>query len=518
MSREARPQSGAEGKTWEAENDDMAEGDLGYGFRRRPGGIYEVQVSHLFTFRKRSHGKTFSPPPFSRNGEERNSAVFQYSKRKSLRDTTYPEGPQIPYHGPQSSTKLNSDSNSELSNVELRQRLHETLEEVEILKTELEASQRQLEGKEEALRIPQSNAIFGKATSHTQAVLQKTVEQKRSLEKEINALQWEMEFDLNRFKNIEESWTQKYDRLNCENAVLKETLKLKTEEIKMLKTESTILNQPYLEALAMLDIKQQKMAQGNTCQDTSGFMEVSGLELAVLGACLCHSPSGSPCTCARLAASTRKMLLQVKQELELVQKSKEEAYIMADAFRIAFEQQLMRKNDQALRLRQMGKMCKKATKGTNWKHLKDDGLPSQRSKKTLGQKLLGMAPFGNSSKSTDDQHDPQEVFKMLIDLLNDKEEALAHQRKVSYMLARALEDRGTTSKENKEKNPMKDNSPLKIPWQKTSEFPVLPDPVHSSVQIFNSVGCICSIQHFQTDQNYTRTLKRSYSLPSNIMY
>ncbi|XP_058918542.1 coiled-coil domain-containing protein 125 isoform X2 [Kogia breviceps] len=513
MSGEARPQSGAEGQAWEAEDDDMAEGDLGYGLRRRPGGIYEVQVSHLFTSRKRSDGETFSPPPFSRNGEERNSAVFQYSKHKSLRDT-YPEGPQIPYHGRQSST----DSNSELSNVELRQRLHETLEEVEILKTELEASQRQLEGKEEALRILQSNAVFGKATSHTQAVLQKTVEQKRSLEKEINVLQWEIEFDRSRFKNIEESWIQKYDRLNCENAVLKETLKLKTEEIKMLKSENTILNQQYLEALAMLDIKQQKIAQENTCQDTSGFTEVSGLELAVLGACLCHGPSGSPCTCARLAASTRKMLLQVKQELELLKKSKEEAYIMADAFRIAFEQQLMRKNDQALRLTQMGKMCKKATKGTNWKHLKDDGLPSQRSKKTLGQKLLGMLPLENSSKSTDDQHDPQEVFKMLTDLLNDKEEALAHQRKVSYMLARALEDRGTTSKENKEKNPMKDNSPLKNPWQKTSEFPVLRDPVHSSVQIFNSVGCICSIQHFQTDQNYRRTLKRSYSLPSNIMY
>ncbi|XP_007457141.1 PREDICTED: coiled-coil domain-containing protein 125 [Lipotes vexillifer] len=513
MSREARPQSEAEGQAGEAEDDDMAEGDLGYGLRRRPGGIYEVQVSHLFTSRKRSDGKAFSPPPFSRNGEERNSAVFQYSKHKSSHDT-YLEGPQIPYHCRQSST----DSNSELSNEELRQRLQETSEEVEILKTELEASQRHLEGKEEALRILQSNAIFGKATSHTQAVLQKTVEQKRSLEKEINALQWEIEFDRNRFKNIEESWIQKYDRLNCENAVLKETLKLKTEEIKMLKSENTILNQQYLETLVMLDIKQQKMAQENTCQDTSGFTEVSGLELAVLGACLCHGPRGSPCTCARLAASTRKMLLQVKQELELLQKSKEEAYIMADAFRIAFEQQLMRKNDQALRLTQMDKMCKKATKGTNWKHLKDDGLPSQRSKKTLGQKLLGMLPLENSSKSIDDQHDPQEVFKMLIDLLNDKEEALAHQRKVSYMLARALEDRGTTSKENKEKSPMKDSSPFKNPWQKTSEFPVLRDPVHSSVQIFNSVGCICSIQHFQTDQNYTRTLKRSYSLPSNIMY
>ncbi|XP_046528363.1 coiled-coil domain-containing protein 125 [Equus quagga] len=513
MSSVVRPPREAEVQTWETEEDDMAEGDLGYGLGRRPGGIYEVQVSRLFTSRKRSDGKDFSPPPFARNEEEKCGAIFQYPKHKSLRDTS-PEGSRISHYRRQSST----DSNSELSNVELKRRLQETLEEVEILKTELEASQRQLEGKEEAMKILQSMAIFGKATSHTQAVLQKTMEQKRSLEKEINALQWEIQFDQNRFKNIEESWTQKYDRLNCENEVLKETLKLKTEEIKMLKSENAILNQQYLEALAMLGIKQQKMAQENMCHDESGFSEVSGLELEVLGACLCHGPRGSPCSCAKMAASAQKTFLQLKQELELLQKSKEEAYIMADAFRIAFEQQLMRKNDQALRLTQMDKMCKTSTKWIKWKHLKEHGLPSQSSKKTLRQKLLGMLPSENTSKRTEEQDNPQEVLKMLIDLLNDKEEALAHQRKVSYMLARALENKDTASKENKEISPMKDNFPLRDPWQKTSEFSVSHDPVHSSAQIFNSLGCICSVQGLHTDQNYTGTLKRSHSLPPNIVF
>ncbi|XP_005858039.1 PREDICTED: coiled-coil domain-containing protein 125 isoform X2 [Myotis brandtii] len=474
MSRALRPPSEAGAQTWEVEDDDMAEGDLG-------------------------------------KGEERSGAVCQRSRPQD----TYHEGPRTPHHRRHSST----DSNSELPNVELKQRLDETLEEVENLKTELEASQRQLEGKEAALKILQSMAIFGKATSHTQAVFQKTVDEKRSLEKEINALQWKIEFDQNRIKNIEETWTQKYDRLNCENAVLKETLKLKTEEIKMLKSENASLNQQYLEALAMLEIKQQKMVQENTCDAKSDFTEFSGLELSVLGACLCHGPGGSPCSCAKMAASAQKRILQLKQELELLQKRKEEAYIMADAFRIAFEQQLMRKNDQALILTQMdNKMCKKETKWINLKHLKENGSLSQRTKKTLGQKLLGMLPAENSSKKTEDQDNPQEVFKMLIDLLNDKEEALAHQRKVSYMLARALEDKDIGSRENKEKNPMKDNFPLKHPKQKTSEFCVLHDPVHSSVHIFNSVGCVCSIQHLHTDQNYRRTLKRSNSLPRNIIF
>ncbi|KAM7149108.1 coiled-coil domain-containing protein 125 [Molossus nigricans] len=505
MSGVERPPSEARAQTWETEDEDMAEGDLGYGLGRRPGGIYEVQVSHLFTSRKRSDERNFSPPPFPKKGEERSGALFHYSSPQD----TYPAGSRISPNRGHSST----DSNSELSKVELKQRLAETLEEVEILKTELEASQRQLEGKEEALKILQSMAIFGKATSHTQAVLQKTVDQRRSLEKEINALQWKIEFDQNRLKNIEESWTQKCDRLNCENAVLRETLKLKTEEIKMLKSENASLNQQYWKAFALLDIKQQKMVQESMCDDNSDFSEVSGLELAILGACLCHGPGENPCSCAKTAASARKMLLQLKQELELLQKSKEEAYIMADAFRIAFEQQLMRKNDQALRWTQMDKMCRKETKCINWK----DRLLSQRTKKTLGQKLLGMLPSENSSKRTEDQGNPQEVLKMLIDLLNDKEEALAHQRKVSYMLARALEDKDTGSKENKEKNPMKDHFPLKIP-QQTSEFSVLHDPVHSSVQIINSVGCICSIQDLHTDRNYTRTLKRSRSLPSNTTF
>ncbi|XP_062941889.1 coiled-coil domain-containing protein 125-like isoform X1 [Cynocephalus volans] len=309
MSKVVRSSSESEGQIWETEeDDDMTEGDLGYGLGRRSGGVYEV--SHLFTSRKRSDGKNFSPPPFPRKGKERSEAVFQYSEHKSLQDT-YLQGSRIASYRRKSST----DSNTELSNEELRQRLHETLEEVEILKTDLEASQRQLESKEEALKILQSMAILGKATSHTQAVLQKTVQQKRSLEKEINALQWEIEFDQNRFKNMEESWTQKYDRLNCENSVLKETLKLKTEEIKMLKSENAVLNQQYLETLAMLDIKQQRVAQENMLHDKSGFTEISGLELAVLGACLCHSPGGRPCSCARMAASTRKLLLQLKQEV-----------------------------------------------------------------------------------------------------------------------------------------------------------------------------------------------------------
>lgn len=487
---------------WGPEEDDMSDGDLGYGLGRRPGGMHDA--SRPITSKRTSAGKSLSPRPLPRKGEERSDTVFQYSRKKGSR------GPSAQCCSRQSST----DSNSELSNEQLKQRLQDTLEEVEILKTDLEASQRQLEGKEEALKILQSMAVLGKATSHTQTVLQKAIEQKRSLEKEINALQWEMECDQDRFKNIEESWTQKYDRLNCDNAILRENLKVKTEEVKALKSENADLTRRYLEVLAVLDIDQQKMAQENPGRGESGSAEVSGLELAVLGACLCHGPGGSPCSCAKLAASARKLVLQLRHELEILQKSKREAHIMADAFRIAFEQQLTRKNDQALRLAHADK-CRTSL-WINGQHLKEDGCPSQRRKKTFGQRLLGILPSENSSKRAEDQDNGQEVFKMLMDLMNDKEEALAHQRKVSYMLARALEDKDMASKKDKGKISTDQNLRLRTAWQEASELCIFCDPIHSNVRISGPVGCICSIQHPQRDSDCSRTLKRSSSLPSSI--
>ncbi|NXT33076.1 CC125 protein, partial [Pelecanoides urinatrix] len=424
-----------EEKMEEAEEDDMTCGDLGNGLGRRPGAVYEgenLQNSYSFRSRKGS-GKVCNSLLPANRVEEGDAAAFPSSKRNSFYDGSSKKPVT-------SSTRQNScESNTEVSNEELKQQLREALEEVEILKVELEASQRQLEGKDEALRILQSMAVFNKATSHTKAMLQKSEEEKRTLEKEINILQWEIEFDQDRFKNIEDTWTEKYDRIYCENAALKEALKLRTEEVKTLKAENAILNQQCLEFLAMLDMKQQKVVQENMSLNKSDITDLTGLELAVLGACTCNMSGGQPCPCAKMAAVTRKQLLHLKQEIENLKKSKDEAYIMADAFRIAFEQQLMQRKDQALRLAEVIKI-KKETKFINWRRLKDDGhVKLQGNKNSLGQKLSGLLSSDVDCRKVEELDNPHEILKMLIDLVNDKEEALAHQRKVSYMLARAME-------------------------------------------------------------------------------
>ncbi|NXI92659.1 CC125 protein, partial [Psophia crepitans] len=421
-------------KMEESEEDDMTCGDLGNGFGRRPGGVYEGETLQNSLLRSRkASGKVCSSLFAARRAEETDAAALSTSKRSNF----YSGSSKKPVS---SSTRQNScESNAEMSNEELKQQLQEALEEVEILKVELEASQRQLEGKDEALRILQSMAVFNKATSHTKAMLQKTEEEKRTLEKEINILQWEIEFDQDRFKNIEDTWTEKYDRIYCENAALKEALKLRTEEVKTLKAENAILNQQCLEFLAMLDVKQQKVVQENMSLNKSDITDFTGLELAVLGACTCITSGGQACSCAKMAAVTRKQLLHLKQEVEKLKKSKDEAYVMADAFRIAFEQQLMQRKDQALRLAEVTKI-KKETKFINWRRLKDDGrVKSQGNKNSLGRKLSGLLSSDADCRKVEDLDNPHEILTMLIDLVNDKEEALAHQRKVSYMLARALE-------------------------------------------------------------------------------
>ncbi|NXB68465.1 CC125 protein, partial [Struthidea cinerea] len=424
-------------KMEEAEEDDMTCGDLGNGLGRRPGGVYEGEnLKNSYSIRSRKgSGKACNAPLSAKVGEESDAAALPGPKRNGIYDGS------LKKPAPSSTRQNSCESNTEVSNEELKQQLREALEEVEILKVELEASQRQLEGKDEALRILQSMAVFDKATSHTKAMLQKTEEEKRTLEKEINILQWEIEFDQDRFKNIEDTWTEKYDRIYCENAALKEALKLRTEEFRTLKAENAILNRQCLEFLAMLDVKQQKVIQENMSLNKSDITDFTGLELAVLGACTCSTAEGQPCPCAKAAALTRKQLLHLKQEIESLKKSKDEAYIMADAFRIAFEQQLMQRKDQALRLAEAINM-KKETKFANWRRLRGtERVKLQGYKNNLGQKLSSLLSSDGDCRKVEELDSPQEILRMLIDLVNDKEEALAHQRKVSYMLARAAEAR-----------------------------------------------------------------------------
>ncbi|XP_017307115.1 coiled-coil domain-containing protein 125 [Ictalurus punctatus] len=386
--------------------DDMAEGDLGDGTR---------SVAGIRKSRSRSKADFLDQMKWGSEGTGRSfswtSCSAMYTAfRKEL------EAERI------SQWRIrDSESSAGESSEELQKRLQEVTEEVELLRSELEVTHRHLEGKHEALRILQGQAILDKATSHTKLLLQKSEERNKALEKEVNALQWEITFNQVQFKNLEHAWELKYDRVCAENQVLSKALDERLGRFQDLHRENTSLSQQCLELLGLLSAQERRDFQ-KTQPPCSQNREGSALELAVYGACKCSSSTGEPCSCAKSAAASRKQVLQLQQELELQRGMKDEAYVMVDAFRIAFEQQLRRGSEKVLQLAES-----------------DTHTPERGKQRSAGvtQALKRFLPSLREGKVPSNL---KETLKLLLDLLSDKEEALAHQRKVSYMLARSYED------------------------------------------------------------------------------
>ncbi|XP_067456177.1 coiled-coil domain-containing protein 125 isoform X1 [Thunnus thynnus] len=313
-----------------------------------------------------------------------------------------------------------------MSKDELKDRLQEASEVIDVLCCELEVAHRYLEGKYEALKILQGKAILDKATSHTKSLLQKSEKTAKALEKEVNSLQWELSFNQVQMKKSEQSWEQKYSRILSENKTLTDNLEERECEIQQLRAENSTLSQQFLELFSMLNVKQQRTYQGTKPQ-YSPERDTSVLELAVLGACRCLGVTEA-CPCSRTAAATRKQLVQLQQELDAQRLRREEALMVADAFRIAFEQQLRKRSEHFLLLAEANIL-----KSHHCKLESANRSPLI----SVSQKLRGLLPSSLEMKMPDDL---LETLYRLLDLLNDKEEALAHQRKVSIMLAHSAEE------------------------------------------------------------------------------
>ncbi|KAG7318623.1 hypothetical protein KOW79_018378 [Hemibagrus wyckioides] len=389
--------------------DDMADGDLGDGTRSVSG-----------SRRSRDRSKGDLPPNMkpSKRGSEGSDGSFSWTSCSAMYTAFRKE---LDAERISQWRIRDSEISAGESSETLQRRLQEVTEEVELLRTELEVTHRHLEGKHEALRILQGQAILDKATSHTKILLQKSEERTKALEKEVNALQWEITFNQVKFKNVAQEWELKYNRVCAENQALSKALDEKLEQFQDLHRENMSLSQQCLELLGLLGTHERRDFQ-KTQPPCSQSREGSALELAVFGACKCSSGAGEPCSCAKSAAASRKQVLQLKQELELQRRRKDEAYVMVDAFRIAFEQQLRRGSEKVLQLAES-----------------DTHSPERGKQGSVGVTQV-LKKFLPSLKEGKVLSNPKETLQLLLDLLSDKEEALAHQRKVSYMLAQRYED------------------------------------------------------------------------------
>ncbi|XP_028314390.1 coiled-coil domain-containing protein 125 [Gouania willdenowi] len=310
---------------------------------------------------------------------------------------------------------------TEMSKEDLTVRLQEAAEVIDLLCCELDVTYRYLEGKYEALKILQGKAILEKATIHTKSLLQKSEDKAKALEKEVNSLQWELSFLQLQMKTSEQSWSIVVIRMLSENKALTESLEETESELQQLRAQNAALRREYLELLSLLSVRDQVLYQ-KTKPPYSPESDAHVLELAVLGACQCLGVN-EVCPCSRNAAASRKQVVLLHQELDAQHSRREEALMVADAFRIAFEQQLKKRSEHLLLLAETS--VYKAEGGSR------SPLISVR------QKLRSLLP------SSVDVKRPEELLETLyklMDLLNDKEEALAHQRKVSLMLAHSAKE------------------------------------------------------------------------------
>uniref|UniRef100_A0A8D3CUQ8 Coiled-coil domain containing 125 n=1 Tax=Scophthalmus maximus TaxID=52904 RepID=A0A8D3CUQ8_SCOMX len=320
---------------------------------------------------------------------------------------------------------------------ELKGRLQEASEVIDVLCSELDVAHRYLEGKYQALKILEGKAILDKATSHTKSLLQKSDQRAKALEKEVNSLQWELSFSQVQMKKSEQSWEQKYNGILSENKTLTDDLQERESEVQLLRAENTAVSRQCLELLSMLNVREQRVYLGTRPQysperDASVLEESMkacflSVQLAVLGACRCVG-AAEACPCSRTAATSRKQLVQLQQELDAQRSRREEALMVADAFRIAFEQQLRKRSDHFL--------LQAETNILKSNHCKAEGV-NRSPLMSVSQRLRRLLP---SSVELETPDDLLESLYRLLDLLNDKDEALAHQRKVSLMLAHSADE------------------------------------------------------------------------------
>ncbi|CAN9512680.1 unnamed protein product [Ophioblennius macclurei] len=398
-------------------DDDMADGDLGDGMRTGavPGSLLKKTLrmaTPLESLLLRSEPRLSSQHAESLSG---------WTPTLKITEAQNTARWKLPHLGCETAGSL-----TDWSKDKLREKLREAVEVIDALCCELEVTHRYLEGKYEALKILQGKAILDKATSHTKSLLQKSEEKAKALEKEINSLQWELSFQQLQTKKSEQSWEHKYSRTVSENKALTEQLAETQNQVQQLGVENFALRRQYLELFSMLNVREQRIYQGTKPQ-YSPERDASMLELSVLGACRCFSVT-EVCACSRTAAASRKQLVQLQQELSAQRSRMEEAVMVADAFRIAFEQQLRKRSEHFLLLAEANVL-----KPHHWK---PEGV-SRSPLISVGQKLRDLLPSSLDVKMPEEL---LETLYRLLDLLNDKEEALAHQRKVSIMLAHSAEE------------------------------------------------------------------------------
>ncbi|XP_077377563.1 cell cycle checkpoint protein RAD17 [Festucalex cinctus] len=234
-----------------SQDDDLVTGDLGYGMTVR---------TKSSSTRKQSQSSTGPRGPISPDAD----VCRRYHRREAAGIPRLMTGGWEKISNWKMLLIGHDGSFADMSKEELRDKLLESSEVIDVLICELEVAHRYLEGKFEALKILQGKAILEQATSHTKSLLQKSEERAKALEKEVNSLQWELSFSQLQMKTSEQLWEQRYNRILTENKTLTQKLTEREKEPWCLQAENSLLSRQCLELFSMLNIKEQKTFKKTT--------------------------------------------------------------------------------------------------------------------------------------------------------------------------------------------------------------------------------------------------------------
>ncbi|KAK6185118.1 hypothetical protein SNE40_007422 [Patella caerulea] len=353
-----------------------------------------------------------------------------------------------------------SDKSRRLSSFEIEKKLVDAVTEVEELKIEIETCRRRLDAKYRAIAILKKQAE--EARSEIIDHEKMTKDYTNILAKEVNKLNFELQWRETSFMDSQELWAQRFDRVCQENAVLMSTLEARSEELRRTNAHKMALSRERDELLALMDVKEKLKYEKTKSQSSEDeYGTFSSAELAVLGACRCRGTNPEPCGCAHAAASLRRDIIKLKEEIDLQKQRTEETYLTVDAYRKAFEEQIHRNKVLSLKLAELSvpsvSKSVKAKAAIKWliSVLNDDDIDSSSSNNKIllpeSRSRMYAEELQSLNNNTVTCMPPQELVNLLTEMIHEKNEALAHQKLAAQILAnknQQLEEQLATIKED----------------------------------------------------------------------
>ncbi|XP_038070835.1 coiled-coil domain-containing protein 125-like [Patiria miniata] len=343
--------------------------------------------------------------------------------------------------------------------------LEAATQEVNVLQSELEAARKQLDSKYRAIKILQSQAVM--INKEKTKSVQQAGSMKKSLEHEVNSLQFDLSTSQECAMLSQQTWADRFNRVCVENETLIATLRARSEQVRRTQLEKHALMRERDELLAMMDAKEHLQYDRHKSSTSDAYLHNSlAQQFGVLGACLCRGSKPEPCGCAKAAARLKKENDLLKDEVDELRQNLEAVTLKADSFTKAFDHQL---DQNSLLCQQIQRLCHDEKKSQR----RDKSISGRKNRGTQNGCIERNDNYRSGSVRTDDSSDQftssdtsascrsvavqvsqplPDLIGTLADLLNDKTEALAHQRLVAKMLARKTQELEKTMKQLSEYN------------------------------------------------------------------